>query len=147
MSASGPRRTAFGLADFGARLLASTIMVFASWNPSGFSFADWVETAWTAGQLGPLHAVFGVLLLIGWVILLRATFNSLGLLGLVLGGLLLGASVWLLFDLGVLRGRSMTLFAWIALSCVALLLALGLSWSYLWRRLTGQVDTDDFSPD
>jgi hypothetical protein len=36
------------------------------------------------------------------------------------------------------------LFGWIAIVCVALLLALGLSWSHLWRRLTGQVDTDDF---
>jgi hypothetical protein len=83
-------------------------------------------------------------LLIGWVILLRATLNSLGLLGLALGAMLLAAGVWLLFDLGVLHQSSSSLFGWIAIVCVALLLALGLSWSHLWRRLTGQVDTDDF---
>jgi hypothetical protein len=140
-----PRATgnSFGFGDFAVRLVAALVMVFATWNPSGYSYIDW---AWNAPAFGAVHAFCGVLVLIGWVILLRATFNSLGWLGLILGALLLGAGVWLLYDLGVLKGNSMTLFAWIALVCVSLLLALGLSWSYLWRRLTGQVDTDDFTP-
>ena len=36
--------------------------------------------------LGPEHFVVGVVLLIGWVILLAATQRSLGFLGLMLGG-------------------------------------------------------------
>jgi hypothetical protein len=135
--------SSFGFNDFALRLAAALVMVFATWNPSGYSFVEW---AWHAPSFGAAHAFCGVLVLIGWVILLRATFNSLGWLGLILGGMLLAAGVWLLYDLGVLKGSSMTVFAWIALTGVAVLLALGLSWSHLWRRLTGQVDTDDFTP-
>jgi len=147
MTESRSSRKVFGLGEFALRLVASLVMVLATWNPGGYSFADWAGSAWSADTLGAIHAFVGVVLLIGWVILLRATVNSLGMLGLMLGGLLLGVTVWLLFDLGVLRGESTTLFAWISLVCVAILLALGLSWSYLWKRLTGQVDVDDFAPD
>ena len=85
-----------------------------------------------------------VLLVIGWVILLRATFNLLGAIGLVLGTALLGTLVWLLFDFGVLTGSSVSFYAWVSEVCLGALLALGLCWSLVWRRLTGQVDIDDF---
>lgn len=137
-------REAFGLGEFAVRLVAALAMVLATWNPTGYSYADWLEGAWSADSMGAVHAFFGVVLLIGWVILLRATFNSLGLLGLILGGLLLGSTVWLLFDLGVLHGQSASFISWIVLVCLAVLLAIGLSWSYVWKRLTGQVDVEDF---
>jgi hypothetical protein len=135
---------AFGLLEFLQRVLAACVLVVATWNPGDHSFATWVNDAWNADTLGAVHAFFGVVLLIGWVILLRATVNSLGMLGLTLGALFLGASVWLMFDLGVLKGHSMTFLSWIALVCIGILLALGLSWSHLWKRITGQVDVDDF---
>jgi Family of unknown function (DUF6524) len=144
MSEARDSSDSFGFSDFLVRLGCALVMVLATWNPSGHSFVDWVASAWSAGTLGALHAFVAMLLLIGWVILIRATFNSLGLLGLVLGGLLLGVSVWLLFDLGLLSDHSTTMFAWIVLCCVATLLAFGLSWSYVWKRLTGQLDVDDF---
>lgn len=132
------------LVEFLLRLAGALLLVLATWNPSSYSFVDWVQGAWSADKLGAVHAFVGVVMLIGWIILLRATFNSLGMLGLVLAGMLLGATVWLLFDLGVLSDHSTTAFAWIALVCVATLLAIGLSWSNVWKQLTGQVDVDDF---
>jgi len=133
--------------EFAVRLAAALAMVLATWNPAGYSYVDWLESAWSGDSIGAVHAFVGVVLLIGWVILLRATFNSLGLLGLVLGGLLLGSAVWLLFDLGVLRGQSASFISWIVLVCLAVLLAIGLSWSYVWKRITGQVDVEDFDHD
>jgi len=132
------------LVEFLLRLAGALLLVLATWNPSSYSFVDWVQGAWSADKLGAVHAFVGVVMLIGWIILLRATFNSLGMLGLVLAGMLLGATVWLLFDLGVLSDHSTTAFAWITLVCVATLLAIGLSWSNVWKQLTGQVDVDDF---
>jgi len=137
-------REAFGLGEFAVRLGVSLVMVLATWNPGGYSYVDWLESAWSSGTIGAVHAFVGVVLLIGWVILLRATFNSLGLLGLILGGLLLGSAVWVLFDVGVLRGQSASFLSWIVLVCLGVLLAIGLSWSYVWKRLTGQVDVEDF---
>jgi len=146
VEASKPGQS-FGLGEFAIRLTGTLLMVLATWNPSEYSYVDWLGNAWNADTLGAIHAFVGVILLIGWVILLRATFNSLGVLGLVLGGLLLTVTVWLLFDLGVLSGGSTSFLAWIALICLAVLLGIGLSWSYVWKRLTGQVDVDDFEKD
>lgn len=134
----------FGLGEFAIRVIGSLLMVLATWNPSGYSFVDWLFDAWSADALDAIHAFVGVVLLIGWVILVRATFNSLGMLGLVLGAMLLAVTVWLLFDLGVLSGGSTSFYGWVASVCLALLLAIGLSWSYVWKRLTGQVDVDEF---
>ena len=51
--------------------------------------------------------------------------------------------VLLLVDLGWLQADSITSATWIVLICLSALLALGLSWTHMWRRLTGQVDTAD----
>ncbi len=91
------------------------------------------------------HFVVGVVLLIGWVILLAATQRSLGFLGLLLGGALLGGVVWMLVDIGWLNVSTFSSATWVGLICISALLAIGLSWSHVWRRLTGQfeVDSDD----
>ena len=147
MPRDGASRNRFTITDFLLRLFSATLLVMATYNPSGFSFVDWVDNAWAAGSVGPMHYFFGVVLLIGWVVLLRATFNSLGLLGLGLGAALLGTFIWMLLDLGVLKGDSITFYTWISLVCISAILALGLSFSHIWRRLTGQMDVDDFDGD
>jgi hypothetical protein len=83
------------------------------------------------------------LLLIGWVMLLAATQRSLGPVGLLLGAALLGGLVWLSIDFGLLDINSVSELSWIILVCIAALLAIGLSWSHVWRRLTGQFEVDD----
>lgn len=137
----------FSLADFGIRLLGATGLVLATYNPSGYSYVAWIRDAWQDGSIGPVHYFFAVVLLIGWIILLRATFNSLGILGLILGTALLATLVWMLVDFGLLKDASVTVYTWISLICISVLLALGLCWSHIWRRLTGQVDVDDFDND
>ena len=90
------------LSGFLLRLLATTVLVLATYNPSGFSFAHWLKTAFANSALGPEHFVVGVIIVIGWIILLSATYRSMGLLGLILGVALFGGLVWLLIDVGVL---------------------------------------------
>ncbi len=82
-------------------------------------------------------------MLIGWIIYLRATFLSMGWLGIILSLALLGGFVWLLVDIGLLSLQSVSAFTWVALLLLSLVLAVGMSWSHIRRRLTGQVDTDD----
>ena len=67
----------------------------------------------------------------------------LGFFGLMLGAALLGGVVWLLVDIELLNVQSFKSATWIVLVCVSLLLAVGLSWSHVWRRLTGQFEVDD----
>jgi hypothetical protein len=135
----------FNFLSFVWRFVSSTILVLATYNPTPFSYWAWLNSARTAdpSTLGSGHFVVGVVLLIGWVILLAATQRSLGFLGLMLGGALLGGVVWLLVDIGILNVNDMGTATWIGLFCISILLAVGLSWSHVWRRLTGQFEVDD----
>ncbi len=133
----------FNLLSFVWRFLASLLLVMATYNPTKYSYVGWLRAATPENPLGPEHFVVGVALLIGWVILLAATQRSLGTFGLLLGGALLGGVVWLLTDIGWLNVSSVSSATWTGLLCVAALLAVGLSWSHAWRRLTGQFEVDD----
>ena len=125
------------------RFIAALVLVFATYNPTGYSFVDWVRSGMDNGTLGPEHLVVGIVIVIGWVIYGAASMRSLGALGLILGSALLAALVWLLIDFGVLSAGSAESVTWIALVCIAALLAIGVSWSHIWRRLTGQYEVDD----
>ena len=135
----------FNFLSFVWRLLASLILVLVTYNPTRFSYWGWLEHVRnTEGvSLGPEHFVVGIVLLIGWVILLAATQRSLGFLGLLLGGALLGGVVWLLVDKSILNVDSLFAATWVGLVCIGVLLAIGLSWSHVWRRITGQINVED----
>jgi len=122
------------------RFAASLTLVLATYNPSGYSFFHWVSES---ESLGPEHFVVGIIVVIGWVILIAATKRSLDTLGMLLGIVLLAGLVWLLIDLGALSLDSVSSIAWVVLVCISLLLAIGLCWSHIWRRLTGQFEVDD----
>jgi hypothetical protein len=141
---SGGRRTSaeFDWGGFFLRLAGTTALILATYNPSGWSYVHWLKNAHAADGLGPEHFVVGVLFLIGWVILLTATQRSMGTLGLVLEALLFGGIVWMLVDFGVLSIDSTSEFTWIILIILSVMLAIGLSWSHFWRRLTGQFEVD-----
>lgn len=63
----------FTALSFFWRFLASLLLVVATYNPSGYSFAHWIRNAFSASGLGPEHFVAGIALVIGWVILVAAT--------------------------------------------------------------------------
>jgi hypothetical protein len=138
---SGPKE--FGALSFLWRLIASAVLVVATYNPTGYSYFHWVRNAPSGTGLGPEHFVAGMVLVIGWVILLIATQRSLGTLGLALGVALLGGIVWLFVDIGWLSLSSVSAITWIVLVCLSVLLSIGLSWSHVWRRITGQYEVDD----
>jgi hypothetical protein len=72
-----------------------------------------------------------------------ATVRSLGLRGIVAVTGLLVAATWTLIDLGLLRDLSHGAYVTIVLVVIASILALGVSWSNLTLRVTGQVDSND----
>ena len=127
------------------RLLASGILVFSTYNPSGKSYYHWVSE--NIGSLTPTIALAGVLLLIGWSILLRATFRSLGPWGLLLAAAFLGILLWMMIDWGWFDADSLTAVTYIVLAALSGVLAIGVSWSHIRRRITGQIDVDDVEGD
>ncbi|MGH7497622.1 MAG: DUF6524 family protein [Gemmatimonadales bacterium] len=128
------------------RFFTALLLVYATFNPEGVSFFHWAVVPLTQGagmgSVGPVKVVAGILLLIGWLVFLQATRRSLGILGSLLVLALGTALVWLLVDWHVLPAWSTRAIVHIALVIISLVLAIGLSWSSVSRRITGQLDTD-----
>jgi hypothetical protein len=82
-------------------------------------------------------------LLAGWVFYLRAAISSLGFLGVIILLLILGAVVWLLVEQKILDPKEPGVLSWVALALLGLVLGIGMSWSLVRRRITGQVDVDE----
>ena len=133
--------TEFNVGSFIGRWVFAGILVFGTYNPTQYSYLGWVFAEGTA--FGPLVALAGVALLIAWIIFLRATFLSMGWLGIILGAALFGCVIWLFIDLGWLDLDSPSEISWVVLVFLSLILAVGMSWSHIRRRLTGQFDVDD----
>jgi len=135
----------FGLLGFFGRWLAALLLVGLSFNPSGYSFFHWALQQWpiTEQDMLPLKALAGLMLIIGYVIFLRATFRSIGILGIVLVVAVLASLVWLFVDLNWLVLESSEVISWICVLILSTILAVGISWSHIRRRLTGQLDADD----
>jgi hypothetical protein len=138
-----PSSTTLTGAGFLWRLLAALALVLLTYNPSGQSAYHWIGSAIANSAFGPAHLILVAVLLIGWAIYWIATWRALGTLGVTLAGLLLGAIIWLLFDIGLLASRSVSAITWISLVSLAFVLAIGVSWSHLWRRITGQINVED----
>lgn len=126
---------------FGLRFLFALILVLASYNPTGYSYAHWLGDVFPS--ITPVLALSGLFLLIGWAVYIRATLRSLGPIGLGLAIAFFGCIIWLLIDMGWLSLNNISAIAWLVLILLAAVLALGMSWSHVRRRLSGQVDTDD----
>lgn len=133
--------TEFNVGSFFSRWLFALVLVLGTYNPTGYSFIDWVLGADT--EYGPVLGLTGVALLIAWIVFLRATLMSIGILGIALGAALFGCLIWLLVDIGVLSLDATGALTWIVLVVISLILATGMSWSHIRRRLSGQFDVDD----
>ena len=131
----------FSLSSYLARLVAALVLVFATYNPSGYSYYHWFEHS--LSDFNPLVALAGVVLLIGWVMFIRATLRSLGALGIILAVAFFGSLLWLVIDWGWVAPDNIDVISYIILALLAAVLATGVSWSHIRRRLTGQIDVDE----
>ena len=130
-------------AGFLWRFIAALALVLLTYNPSGHSGYHWISSAIAESAFGPLHLLLLAALLIGWVIYWIATWRALDTLGVALAGLVLGAIIWLLIDIGLLKLESFSAITWVSLVGLSIVLAVGVSWSHVWRRLTGQINVED----
>lgn len=119
------------------RLALALVLVFATFNPSGYSFVHWI----TAPPVGvtPGKAVAALILLIGWLTTVRTAFIAMGKVGLLIGVALFSAVIWLLVDRQFLTLTGSAI-VWVSLLVVGLLLGVGLSWSLLRAKATGQLE-------
>lgn len=138
--------TGISWAGVGLRFIVALILVFATYNPEGYSYFHWgiLEIQ----SITATKAFVGVILIIGWVIFIRATINSLGLIGLSLAIAFFGTLLWIIVDWGWVPLDSVKLLSYIVLVMASAILATGMSWSFVRRKMSGQydiADTDDAS--
>jgi len=120
------------------RIVLAIALVLATYNPSGHSFYHWL-TEPPAG-ISAMKALLGVVLLIGWAVSLRTVHAALGLLGVILGIALLAALAWVFVEQRWIELDTPSSVAWLALLILGTVLGLGLSWSLVRARFTGQVE-------
>ncbi|MEO1152759.1 MAG: DUF6524 family protein [Pseudomonadota bacterium] len=126
---------------FVLRWLIAFMLLAVTFNPTELNYVRWATLNFNDQM--PLVVLAGLVLFAGYVIYLRATFRSIGVFGMLLVAAIFGALIWVLIDYEVLTLDNPTVTVWLALLALSLVLGIGLSWSIVRRRLTGQTDVDD----
>jgi len=138
--------TKFTASNFLLRVAAAFALVFATYNPlKPYSYYEWAiaPAIFDFSLFTPIQGLLGVMLLIGWVIFLRATARSLSLFGILLAVALIATSIWVMVDQGWVSLDGSGAITWVVLIGLSLVLAVGMSWSHIRRRMTGQLDVDE----
>ena len=117
------------------------LLLAATFNPTDWNFVKWSRASFSDQM--PLVVLFGLLLMVGYIIYLRATLRSIGALGMALVLAIVAALLWVLYDWGWLTLENTTQNTWIGLIALSIVLGIGLSWSHVRRKLSGQADMDD----
>jgi len=121
------------------RILFALAIVIATWNPTGWSYVQWalIDTS----TFDATKALLGVLLVAAWLLCIRATWVSLGLMGLVLAAIVIGVFVWWLLSMGIVSSDQRTM-QWIGVIAIGVVLGIGMGWSLFRAKATGVVETD-----
>lgn len=136
--------TKFSWGNYLLRLLGAVLLVFLTYNPEHLSFYHWVRSAIADFSRFQVLMVFaGVVLLIGWAIYLRATVRSLGAFGTFLAVAFFSTLIWVLITYTPIPRDNLKVVVYLVLAGAAGVLSVGISWSHVRRRLTGQLDVDE----
>lgn len=123
------------------RWLGAFALLSACYNPTRWNFYRWAEANYTT-QL-PFTVLLGLLLAVAFLIYVAATLRSLGALGMMLVAAVFAALIWVLVDWGLLSTGNPALNIWLGILALSLVLGIGLSWSILWQRMSGQATVDE----
>ncbi len=124
------------------RIGASILVVLLTYNPSGYSYVDWVRGGAFENDMA-MVVLAGLVLVVAYVVLARATLFSIGVAGVALVAALIAALVWVLVEYNILSLTEPGVIDWIVLIGLGFILGIGLSWAIVRRRLSGQVYVDD----
>ncbi|MFT5431996.1 MAG: hypothetical protein ACI9OJ_002694 [Myxococcota bacterium] len=125
---------------FGLRWVAAFLLVLLTYNPAGWSYIHWV-TEFQADN-GILKLLTGFVLLGGYVIYFRATSLSLGRVGSALILVIFGLLLLLMVQYQIMP-KDQTVLRWALMIIAATFLAIGMTGSFLWRRMTGQYQVSE----
>lgn len=123
------------------RWFAAFVLLALTYNPTEWSYVRWAARNWD--EQTPLVVLFGLVLLVAFVLFLTALLRGIGALGVILIVAVLAALVWVLWDFGWLSLENPSANTWLALIVLSVVLAVGMYWGILWRKMSGQLEVDD----
>lgn len=123
------------------RWACAFLLLALTYNPTQWNYIRWCMNNYKQEQ--PLAVLLGLLLVIWYIIYLRATLRSIGGFGMFLVLSVVGALVWVLYDWNMLSLDNPDIVTWIAILALSIVLGIGLGWSIVRRMLTGQIDMDN----
>lgn len=126
---------------FTLRWVFAFLLVALTYNPTPWNYVTWVQAHFSSSM--PLSILLGLILLAGYVVFISATLRSIGPFGVALVIAILLVLLWFLADSGFLSLRSSAVNTWVAIIALSVVLGTGMTWSIIWRRISGQIDVDD----
>ncbi len=132
----------FGMYSVFLRWLLIAGIVLSTYNPSGRSYYHW---ATVSNAEISLKISIGLILFALNMIFIRLTFRAMGLSGALVLALVVTSVAVTLPRLGWLTLETFEMFVLYVMLFFCIALSIGVSWSALRTRLSGQVDSDDIS--
>lgn len=129
------------IGGFFLRWMFAVLLVLATFNPTPYCYVKWLLNTSSSEDL-PIKFLVGVVLVTIFAVYYHATKISLGTWGVTLTLLIFGGVIWQMKQWGWLDPAEPTVMGWLALVILATIMALGMSWSHIQRRLTGQLDVE-----
>lgn len=123
------------------RWIGAFILLAVIFNPTSWNYVTWAREAW--GSQTPLIVFLGLVLAVVAMVYLVATMRSIGILGAIIIAAIFAAALWVLTDWGLLGLQNPALNIWLGILVLSLILGIGMSWSILRQRLSGQQTTDE----
>ncbi|MEJ6500060.1 MAG: DUF6524 family protein [Rhodobacterales bacterium] len=117
------------------------VLLAATYNPTDWNYVSW--TMVNFNRETAMMVLMGLLLMAGYIIYLRATLRSIGMIGMGLVSAIVAAGVWVLIDQDIIQLGNATVKVWFVLVGLSFVLGIGLSWSFVRRAMSGQYDVDD----
>ncbi|GAB6057028.1 DUF6524 family protein [Desulfonatronum parangueonense] len=132
----------FGVYSVLLRWMLIAGIILGTYNPSGRSYYHWATTADVEISL---KISVGLILFALNMIFVRLTFRSMGLSGALVLTLVVTSVAVTLPRMGWVTLVNLDMFILYVILFFSFALTLGVSWSALRTRLSGQVDSDDIS--
>ncbi len=123
------------------RWLGAFVLLAAIFNPTRWNYLAWARESWSSQM--PLILFLGLILGVAAMVYLVATMRSIGILGAIVIAAIFAAGLWVLTDWGLLGLGNPALNIWLGILVLSLILGIGMSWSILRQRLSGQQTTDE----
>jgi len=124
------------------RVFISALVVFGTYNPTGKSVYHWIKghedktDAWVV--------LAGIVTCLAILCLVIAAWKTFGILGTTIIAVLFGAVTYLFIQEGwVTTATGNDSAQWFGLTLLSVFFGLGLAGAIIWRKITGQVVTDE----